>query len=128
VIAISRHRVAEAQARQFLQEAGQAVAVLQKQPGFQTARIARALDDGSLWLIATEWSDVGAYRRALTTYDVRVHAVPLLATALDEPSAYEVLEEWHDGSVTSEPTRRAADADQVGLGEAAMPTVRTDLD
>ena len=128
MIAITRHRVAEAQAREFLQEADRAVAVLQTQPGFKTARIARALDDGGLWLIATEWSDVGAYRRALTAYEVRVQAVPLLATALDEPSAYEILEKRQHGAVTSEPTRRAADADQVRIGEAAMPTVRTDLD
>jgi hypothetical protein len=128
VLAITRHRVAEAQAREFLHQAGRALAVLETQPGFRTARIGRALDDGELWLIASEWSDVGSYRRALTTYDVRVHAVPLLASALDEPSAYEILEERHEGSVTSERTRRAADADQVALGEAAMPTVRTDLD
>jgi hypothetical protein len=34
---------------------------------------------------------VGAYRRALSSYDVRVGAVPLLSRALDEPSAYETL-------------------------------------
>jgi Antibiotic biosynthesis monooxygenase len=128
VLVITRHRVTEAQAREFLQQAGTALEVLQSQTGFQTARVGRALDDGALWMVSTEWSDVGSYRRALSVYDVRVHAVPLLGTALDEPSAYEILEERHGESVTSAPTRRAADADQVGLGEAAMPAVPTDLD
>ena len=39
-----------------------------------------------------EWENVGAYRRALSAYDVKVGAVPLLSTAIDEPSAYEVVE------------------------------------
>ena len=34
---------------------------------------------------------VGAYRRALSSYDVKVGAVPLLSRALDEPSAYEAV-------------------------------------
>jgi Antibiotic biosynthesis monooxygenase len=128
VLVVTRHRVGEAQAREFLQRAGGALDVLQRQPGFQVARITRSLDDGALWMLHMEWSDVGFYRRALTVYDVRVHAVPLLGTALDEPTAYEVLEERHAGSRTSAPTRRAADADEVGLGEAAMPAVPTDFD
>ena len=37
------------------------------------------------------WEDVGAYRRALSSYDVKVTAVPLLSRAVDEPSAYEVV-------------------------------------
>jgi hypothetical protein len=49
----------------------------------------------------TEWESVGAYRRALSSYDVKLHATPLLARSLDEPSAYEVLAEAAvGGSVT----------------------------
>jgi hypothetical protein len=40
------------------------------------------------------WRDVGSYRRALSSYDVKVTAVPLLSRALDEPSAYELYERW----------------------------------
>jgi hypothetical protein len=34
---------------------------------------------------------VGSYRRALSAYDVKVTAVPLLSQAIDEPSAYELV-------------------------------------
>jgi hypothetical protein len=34
---------------------------------------------------------VGSYRRALSSYDVKVTAVPLLSLAYDEPSAFEVM-------------------------------------
>ena len=43
--------------------------------------------------MVTRWRDVGSYRRALSSYDVKVGAVPLLSRAIDEPSAYETLED-----------------------------------
>ena len=50
------------------------------------------VDDPSLWTLVTRWKDVGSYRRALSSYDVKVGAVPLLSRAIDEPSAYELLD------------------------------------
>ncbi|HSS66940.1 MAG TPA: antibiotic biosynthesis monooxygenase, partial [Nocardioidaceae bacterium] len=48
-------------------------------------------DEPSLWLLTTEWRDVGSYRRALSSYEVKAQVVPLLSRAIDEPSAFEVL-------------------------------------
>jgi hypothetical protein len=60
-------------------------------PGYVRGTVGRAVDDPGLWLLATTWEHVGAYRRALSSYDIKVQVVPLLSLALDEPSAYEVL-------------------------------------
>ena len=60
--------------------------------GTSTARIGRNVDDPTLWVLTTRWEHVGAYRRALSAYDVKLHAVPLLSRAVDEPSAYELVE------------------------------------
>ena len=57
------------------------------------ARLARAFDDPTHWSIVTEWQSVGAYRRALSAFDVKMYATPLLAQSLDEPSAFEELAE-----------------------------------
>jgi hypothetical protein len=43
------------------------------------------------WTLVTEWESVGAYRRALGGFDVKVHATPLLSESLDEPSGFETL-------------------------------------
>ena len=43
-------------------------------------------------MLTTEWEGPGAYRRALSAYDVKLTAVPTLSRALDEPSAYERVE------------------------------------
>ena len=34
------------------------------------------------------WDNVGSYRRALSSYDVKVAVVPLLAQAVDEATAF----------------------------------------
>ena len=65
---------------------------LRTHPGFVSGSVGRALDDPGLWLLITSWRDVGSYRRALSSYEVKLQAVPLLSRAVDEPSAYEVVE------------------------------------
>jgi len=130
MLVVTRHRNPQAQAREFLGAAKHALAVLADQSGYRGGRIGRATDDPSLWLISTEWADIGSYRRALSAYQVRVEAVPLLATALDEPSAFEVFyaDDRDTGPLPAESeSSRASDAGTVGLGQAAAPEVATDL-
>ncbi len=59
--------------------------------GFVDATVGRALDDPTLWMLSTSWENVGAYRRALSSFDIKMNVVPLLSYAVDEPSAYEVI-------------------------------------
>lgn len=66
-----------------------AVGALSAQRGFLDAESGRNIDDPHLWVLVTRWTDVGSYRRALSAYDVKLAAVPLLSQSLDEPSAYE---------------------------------------
>jgi heme oxygenase (mycobilin-producing) len=75
----------------FADRAGAALAVLAARPGYLRGELGRAYDDPTHWSLVTEWESVGAYRRALGAFDVKVHATPLLAQSMDEPSAYEVL-------------------------------------
>lgn len=69
-----------------------ALDVLARCPGHLDGSAGRNVDDPSLWVMVTRWADVGSYRRALSSYDVKVGAVPLLSRALDEPSAFEDLD------------------------------------
>ena len=64
-------------------------AALAARPGYLSGRIGRSMDDPHLWALVTEWSDVGSYRRALSAYDVKATAVPILSLAIDEPTAFE---------------------------------------
>lgn len=125
MLVITHHTVPPAQAREFLDAARAAIEAFAARPGYLGGRIGRAADDPSAWALVTEWDGVGAYRRALSSYDVRVIAAPLLATAHDAPSAFEVLRDDSPGIAT---TDLAADAGTVGLGQASAPVVPTDLD
>jgi len=76
----------------FRDDLRSALAVLVAQPGCEDGRIGRNVDEPGLWVMVTRWRDVGSYRRALSSYDVKVGAVPLLSRAIDEPSAFEDLD------------------------------------
>ena len=73
-----------ADAASFEAEARQVLEVLAERPGWRAGRVGRAVDDPALWALTSEWDSVGAYRRALGAYDVKVRAVPLLSRAIDE--------------------------------------------
>jgi quinol monooxygenase YgiN len=89
VIVVSRFRVPEAEQAVFRDSLERAHAALAARPGYLAGRIGRNVDDPQLWVLNTEWDGPGAYRRALSAYDVKLTAVPVLSRAVDEPSAYE---------------------------------------
>ncbi|RYB89960.1 antibiotic biosynthesis monooxygenase [Nocardioides oleivorans] len=73
-----------------------ALGILEAKPGFVTGGVGRNVDDPTLWVLTTRWENVGSYRRALGSYEGKMHIQPLMVHALDEPSAYEVVEEGTD--------------------------------
>lgn len=79
-------------AEAFAERLAAAHAVLASRPGYVDGVVGRNVDDPSLWVLQTRWADVGSYRRALSAYDVKVGVVPLLSQAIDEPSAYELVD------------------------------------
>jgi hypothetical protein len=81
----------------FVERAHAALAALAERPGYRTGRLTRALDDTAHWCLVTEWESVGTYRRALGGFDVKMHATPLLAESVDEPSAFETLADAEPG-------------------------------
>ena len=93
----------------FVPQAHAALAALAERPGYLSGRLTRALEDPDCWVMVTEWESVGAYRRALGGFDVKVHAAPLLSQSVDEPSAFETLASAEPGAavVVAESDRAA---------------------
>ena len=92
MIVVNRFRVAEAEQTAFRDDLERARETLSVQRGYVAGRIGRNVDDPELWVLTTEWEGPGAYRRALSAYDVKLTAVATLSRAIDEPSAYETVE------------------------------------
>jgi antibiotic biosynthesis monooxygenase len=90
----------------FAERAGRALEALSVCAGYVRGSLARSTDDAEHWVLVTEWANVGSYRRALGGYHVKVQATPLLAEALDWPSAFEVLVDIAPGGAVA---RRASD-------------------
>ena len=91
MLVLTRFRVPEEEAPGFQAGLEEALAALAAQPGHLGGEVGRNVDDPGLWVLQTRWEGPGAYRRALSAYDVKLRAWALLGRALDEPTAYEVL-------------------------------------
>lgn len=102
MMVISRFRVPEDSAEEFRRDFEAALEVLARQRGYDDGQLGRNVDDPTLWAMVTRWRDVGSYRRALSSYEVKAEAVVLLSRAIDEPSAYELL----DGELNASHPRR----------------------
>ena len=92
MLVVNRFRVPDDSAEEFRSDLAGALASLSACPGHLDGRIGRNVDEPTLWVMVTTWEGPGAYRRALSSYDVKLHAVPVLGRALDEPGAYEIVE------------------------------------
>ena len=92
MLVVNRFRVSPEAAADLRNQLEEAQALLATKPGYVDGTLGRNLDEPDLWVLTTRWDSVGAYRRALSSYDVKLAAVPTLSRALDEPSAYEVVE------------------------------------
>ena len=95
----------------FTSRAQAALAALAGRPGYRSGAFGRSVDEPDRWCLVTRWASVGAYRRALSAFEVKIEVTPLLAESLDEPSAYEALATAEpDGRVEVTPSDRAADS------------------
>lgn len=118
VVVVTRYEVPEPDGPTFRERARAALEALAAQPGLLAGQVARATDDPTRWVLTLTWESVGHYRRALSAYDVKLAAVPLLSQAADEPTAFEVLDGRGAWDVTAD-SALAPDAGQVRIGEAS---------
>ena len=91
MLVMNRFVVEQDEVEAFVERAHAALVALAARPGYRHGQLTRSLDEPDHWCLVTDWVSVGTYRRALGDFDVKVHATPLLAQSIDEPSAYEPL-------------------------------------
>ena len=127
MLVITRHRVAQIDLPNWLLEAKASLAPLATQPGCISAEIGLATDEPDLVSVVTRWEGVGAYRRALSNFEVKMQSIPFLSTAVDESTAYELIHRNMQGEQTDFSPARAFDADEIGLGNAASENVKDRL-
>lgn len=92
VLVVNRFRVPLADGEAFRADLASARDALAACAGYAGGELGRNVDDPELWVLTTRWANVGSYRRALSSYDVKLRAVVVLSRAVEEPSAYEDAE------------------------------------
>lgn len=91
MLAVTRFRVPDEETESWLALAREALDALSRRPGFVRARLGRAPDEPSSWVMSTEWEGVGAYRRALSSYDVKLRVTEVFHRAVHEAGAFDVV-------------------------------------
>jgi heme-degrading monooxygenase HmoA len=91
----------------FIEAARAALIVLGRQPGFVAGELGRSPDVPEQFLLTTRWRDVGSMRRGMGGFEAKVALAPVMATAVDEVSVFEVLLEVADGAVRESDSARA---------------------
>ena len=107
MLVVNRFDVTESSSEQFRADAKAALSALSRCTGFVRGRFGASMDDPRYCALVTEWETVGAYRRALAAFDVKMYATPLLARALPEPAAFEIALAADGGDVTEYSSDRA---------------------
>jgi quinol monooxygenase YgiN len=125
---VTKHRVAQADLSAWLSQARASLQPLAQRPGCLGLHVGLATDEPDLVAIVSVWESVGAYRKAMSSYEVKALSIPLLSTSQDESSAFENVLSLIDGELVGFEPARAWDADSIGLGEAAAADVRHRLD
>lgn len=127
MLVITRHRVAQSELPKWLADAKESLLPLAAQPGCISAEIGLATDEPDLVAVVTRWDGVGTYRRALSNFEVKMHSIPFLSTAIDESTAYELIHRNAGGTQSDFDPARALDADEIGLGNAAGENIKDRL-
>jgi quinol monooxygenase YgiN len=116
LVVVTRYVVPEPEGAAFHEQARDALDALCAQPGCRRGHVGRSMDDPTRWLLQTEWESAGSYRRALSAYDVKVRAVPVMYHAVDEPTAYEALVEGSPSGLVDVPSDLAPGAGTASPG------------
>lgn len=123
---VTRYRVERLEA--WLPAARTALEPLASQSLCLGADICASIDEPELTMIITRWASVGDYRRAMSSFDVKMFTVPMLSQSIDEPTTYEVLHHHGPDGISDSASARARDADIVGLGSASAEHVDSRID
>lgn len=88
MLVIHRFRVRPGSTAEFLAAAAPALDHLRGRPGVEAVDLVANIDDPELWALVSRWPDVGHYRRAISGAAATYALMPVMAYAIDEPSAY----------------------------------------
>lgn len=108
----------------FIAQGELALGALSRCDGFRGGELARSTDQPQAWVLCTRWTNVGSYRRALSAYDVKLHATPFMYLARDEVSGFEPVVSAENGELQRVTGDLADDSTTTGIGDFGSRSAR----
>ena len=105
MIVVTEHRADEG----FLDLGRTLLEVLAAASGYVGGYVGRSPDDPGVWLMVTTWRDVGSMRRGFGSFEAKVAAAPVMMSAVDRVSAFEVVVESTAAGVEIRASDRSGD-------------------
>jgi len=105
VIVVTEHRAGD----EFLDLARALLEALCRAEGFLGGEVGRSPDEPDVWIVNTSWRDVGSMRRGFGGFDAKVAAAPVMVSAADRVSAFEVLLHADGDGVAARASDRTAE-------------------
>lgn len=103
MIVVTEHRADDG----FRDLARELLTALAGADGFVGGQVGRSPDAPDVWLMVTTWRDVGSMRRGFGSFGAKVAAAPVMVSAADRVSAFEVMVETTPDGVSVHPSDRA---------------------
>lgn len=102
---VTEHRAGD----EFLELGRALLEALSRAVGFLSGQVGRSPDEPDVWIVSTAWRDVGSMRRGFGGFEAKVAAAPVMVSAADRVSAFEVLLEVDASGVVARTSDRTVE-------------------
>ncbi len=101
---------------QFEQGYDRMVKLCAQSPGFLSGELGQSTDSLEDFTVIHRWADVGAYRKFLSRYEVKLEVIPFLSTFTKDSVTVEIIMDSQSGQVESGTSSLASDAQTFDRG------------
>ena len=116
-IAVVAQLVVPAAARaQFEQGSERMMELCAQSPGFLSSELGQSTDSLEDYTVIHRWADVGAYRKFLSRYEVKLEVIPFLSTFTKDSVTVEIIWDSQSGRGESGTSSLARDAQTFDRG------------
>ena len=116
IAVIAQLVVPAAERARFEQGCERMVELCAESPGFLSSELGQSTDSLEDFTLIHRWADVGAYRKFLSRYEIKLEVIPFLSTFTKDSVTVEIIMDSQSDRVESGTSSLASDAQTFDRG------------